>query len=1010
MPEISERDFESTIVSALTRQLAAVELKDLAGQEGPGGFYTPGGYRTRQPSDYERALCLIPEDVLAFVQSTQPQMWAKYCKQYPSDPRGNFVHNLSRQVNRRGTLDILRKGFKDRGAKFDLYYPRPASGMNPDYTTLYQGNIFSVVRQLQYSQKNNNSLDMVLFLNGLPLFTAELKDTLTRQNVSHAMRQYRRTRDAKEPLFHFKRCLAHFAVDPEQVYFTTRLEDEKTLFLPFNRGTQHGAGNPPSYFGFPSAYLWEQVWAPDSVLNLLEQFVHIIATTDKDGRKQEFMIFPRYHQLGAVRRLVSHAQRHGPGKSYLIQHSAGSGKSYSISWLAHQLAILHDDEDKRVFDTVIVVSDRRVLDQQLQTHVLNFQLTKGIVENIEQTSRQLKAALEDGKNIIVSTLQKFPVILGQIEALKGNRFAVIIDEAHSSQTGEAAAKMNAVLEAGSLEEAEEQEAEATETVEDRILELMRSRGRAQNVSYFAFTATPKPQTLEMFGEKREDGRFEAFSLYPMRQAIEEGFILDVLQNYTTYNTYWKLLKTIEDDPRFDRKKASRLLRSFVDSHQLTIEKKTAIMVEHYAAQVMKHIGGRARAMIVTRSRLHAVRYKLAVDQYIAEKGYPFKALVAFSGTVNDPEDGAQYKETTMNSRTAGEQVSEKGLPEVYGRDPYRILIVAEKFQTGFDQPLLHTMYVDKRLQGLHAVQTLSRLNRIHPQKESVFVLDFVNDPEEIQRAFQPYYEKTLLEKETDPNLLYEFENKLLGFHLFEPDDLEQFAELYFNPSTRQEQLITLFGDVLAAYRELDKDDRRDVRQTLRDFVRVYAFLAQILTFEDADLEKLYVYARLLSRQLPAEKDELPQEVLEAVDLESLRIDEISSGAIELERSNSKLEPKIHPGEVLPEINELELLSKIIADLNDQFGTTFKSEDAVEAIKVLESRFDVSEALKNSVRINTTENARLTFDHVFNDYFQDLIESYFSFYRQVNDDETVSKTLKDILFERYRERLGEGEEE
>jgi len=731
-----------------------------------------GGYHRREPEEYDRQLCLIPRDVLDFVYATQAKEWTRLKQHHRDEVKDRFLQRLSREIESRGALDVLRNGIKDSGCKFNLAYFRPSSGLNEELNRVYAGNIFSVVRQLRYSLRNENSIDLALFLNGIPLFTAELKNPLTGQTVENAIKQYKFDRDPKDALSSFRRCLAHFAVDPDLVYVTTRLEGAKTRFLPLNQGKFGGAGNPPSPLtvgGYATSYLWQRIWTRDSVLNLIQHFIHEVEEEDEKGRKtgERSMIFPRYHQLDAVRRLVARAREEGPGHRYLIQHSAGSGKSNSIAWLAHQLSLLHDAQDRRVFDSIVVVTDRRVLDRQLQRTVRQFEKTLGVVENIDTTSRQLKEALESGKTIIVTTLQKFPVIAEQIGELAGSRFALIIDEAHSSQSGESTKSLKAVLAAGSLEEAEREESEEEEDLEDRIVAEMMKRGRLANLSTFAFTATPKPKTLELFGAQRPDGKFEAFSLYSMRQAIEEDFILDVLENYTTYKVYWSLLKKVKDDPHYDREKASYLLRSFVDLHEHAIQKKVEIMVGHFVNQVAKRINGRAKAMIVTRSRLHAVRYRLAADKYLREQGLLFKALVAFSGTVRD--GGVDYTEANMNG------FPESQTARTFDRSEYRLLIVANKFQTGFDQPLLHTMYVDKKLGGVNAVQTLSRLNRTHPGKNETMVLDFANDADEIRKAFQPYYEKTLLSEATDPTLLYDLQRQLLGFRLYSEEDVNGFG-------------------------------------------------------------------------------------------------------------------------------------------------------------------------------------------------------------------------------------------
>src|SRR6266568_6833461 len=846
--DISEKNLEDTIEQVLLSSPSPPAVQSTpqgihlpAPLYGPGTSnltpdnVAPGGYRKHLSEEYDKALCLIPEDVLNFIYATQPKEWDKFKKQHEGDARTPFLRRLATELRSRGTLSVLRKGIKANGCRFQLAYFVPSSGLNYELLNLYAANIFSEVRQLRYSERNNNSLDLVLFLNGLPIFTAELKNPFTGQNVQNAIQQFRFDRGPREPLFAFGRCLAHFAVDPDLVYMSSHLEGPKTSFLPFNLGRNGGAGNPPSWKGFATAYLWESIWARNSVLNLLQHFIQEIEEQDDKGRKtgKRSLIFPRYHQLDAVRRLVVDAQEQGPGQRYLIEHSAGSGKSNSISWLAHQLSVLHDSLDQRVFDSIIVITDRRVLDKQLQQTVQQFEQTLGVVENIDKTSGQLKDALEHGKTIIVTTLQKFPVIVNQMESLKGNRFAVIIDEAHSSQSGESTKSLKTVLTIGNLDDVDTEESEEGEDLEDRIADVMKKRGRLPNVSYFAFTATPKPKTLELFGTRRSDGRYEAFSLYSMRQAIDEHFILDVLENYTTYKTYWSLLKKIETDPHYDRTKATLLLKSFVDGHVQTIAKKVAIMVEHFNGQVAHLIDGKAKAMIVTRSRLHAVRYKQVVDRYLKEKGYPYKALVAFSGTVSD--GGIDYTETHMNG------FSETQTAETFKQQQYRILIVANKFQTGFDQPLLHTMYVDKKLGGVHAVQTLSRLNRTYPGKNETMVLDFANEAEEIEKAFAPYYEKTLLSEVTDPNLLYDLQTKLSGFHFYSEEDVNRFATIYFDSKATQDKLYAALTPVVDRYKEALDEEKADFKGHLTDYVRLYAFLSQIITFVDTDLEKLYAF-------------------------------------------------------------------------------------------------------------------------------------------------------------------------
>jgi len=977
-PDISERSFEETIDQAL---LAS-------------------GYLSRRPEAYDRSLCLLPNDTVDFILATQPKEWEELEQHYgKNEVREQFLKRLSAEIAQRGALDVLRNGIKDSGCKFQLAYFRPSSGLNEETRRLYQANFFSVVRQLRYSSAHEKSLDLVLLLNGIPIFTAELKNPLTGQKVEDAMRQYVTARDPRETLFNYARCLAHFAVDPDLVYVTTQLQGPATRFLPFNQGRFGGAGNspvPPTQSGYATRYVWEETWSRDSVLDLLRQFIHEVDDNDDKGRKNghRYLIFPRYHQLDCVRRLVRDARDHGTGLRYLIEHSAGSGKSFTIGWLAHQLATLHDASDRRVFDSIVVITDRRVLDRQLQRTMRQFEQTLGVVENIDTTSRQLKDALESGKTIIVTTLQKFPVIVGQMTALPGKRFAVIVDEAHSSQSGESTKSMKAVLSVASLEAAEKEEAGAEspeEELQNTVLEEMQRRGSLPNISTFAFTATPKSKTLELFGTRRADGSFEPFHLYSMRQAIEEGFILDVLTNYATYRAFWRLLKKIEDDPRYDRKKAQYLLKAFVDLHPHAIHEKTRVMVEHFVMHGQQEIGGRAKAMLVTRSRLHAVRYKLAFDKYLAEHTYPFKTLVAFSGTVND--GGQSYTEYGMNGFPETQTASTFEQPE------FRFLICANKFQTGFDQPLLQTMYVDKKLGGVNAVQTLSRLNRVHPEKRGAIVLDFANGADEIKAAFEPYYEATILSEATDPNLLYDVQNRLLAFPVYTLADIEAFAKIYFSARTSQDQLYAALAPVVERFRDLSKSDQHDFRAHLTDYVRLYAFLAQILTFSDAELEKFYVFARHLRRLLPPDQESLPREVQQNIDMESYRLQRTGGGKISLERKGGILDPQRTKGgyELPPE--EMEALSRIIADLNERFGLNLGPEHRLTLSQMM-AKLDADTALDASARVNTRENVRLTFDRKVEQVIQEIVDTNFDFYKRITDDKSFGELLKNFLFDQY----------
>ncbi|MGH9380699.1 MAG: RNA-binding domain-containing protein [Thermoanaerobaculia bacterium] len=1003
MVDVSERSFEEAIECGLLQHGPDACAGDATAvrETAPAfGDAPPGGYLRRQPEDYDRALCLLPRDAVDFVLATQPKEWQRLTQHHGAAVKEQFLRRLAAEIERRGALEVLRSGIKDSGCKFRLAYFRPASGLNEETRRLHAGNLFAAVRQLHYSAKNEKSLDLVLFLNGIPIFSAELKSPLTGQTVEHAIRQYQNDRDPREPLLAYGRCLAHFAVDPDLVYVTTQLAGPKTNFLPFNQGKFGGAGNPPvppTRKGYASAYLWEESWAKGSVLDLVRQFIHEVEEEDERGRKTgtRFLIIPRYQQLHAVRKLVADARSRGAGQRYLIQHSAGSGKSFTIAWLAHQLATLHDARDRRVFDSIVVVTDRRVLDRQLQTTMRQFEQTLGVVENIDTTSRQLKDALESGKTIIVTTLQKFPVIAKEIGELPGRRFALIVDEAHSSQSGESTKSLKAVLSSGSLEEAEAEETGAAtpeEELESTILAEMEKRGRLPNLSTFAFTATPKPKTLELFGTRRADGKFAPFHLYSMRQAIEEGFILDVLANYATYKAYWRLLKKVEDDPRYDKKKAEYLLKSFVELHPHAIGEKVRISVEHFAAKVQGEIGGKAKAMIVTRSRLHAVRYRLAVDKYLAERGYPFKALVAFSGTVQD--GGQSFTESGMN-----------GFPEVqtaktFEQSEYRFLVVANKFQTGFDQPLLHTMYVDKKLGGVNAVQTLSRLNRtLPPEKKGTLVLDFANESEEIKAAFEPYYETTLLSEATDPNLLYQIQTRLAAFPVYTEADVDAFAKAYFDPKATQDRLYVVLAPVVGHFEAMAEDEQGDFRGQLTDYVRLYAFLAQVLTFADADLEKLHVFARYLRRLLPADRVELPREVQQNIDMESYRIQQTGGGKIALERRPGVLDPVSTKSGYGVDAEELETLSRIIAELNERFGLNLGPEHRVTLGQMM-SKLDDDAALDAAARVNTRENVRLTFDQKVEHVIQEIVDSNFDLYKRITDDRAFGEAIKNFLFDQY----------
>lgn len=961
---------------------------------------TGSGYRARDLKHYNTQSCLDEESLFEFIFATQPKEWEKLKQQHGDQVRANFVYRLTQEVEKRGVLDVLRKGVSDYGSRFQLVYFAPESRMNPEHARLYHSNLFSIMRQVKFSEKTGQSLDTVLFLNGIPIITLELKNQLTGQNVQNAIRQYRYDRDLREPLFHFKRCLVHFAVDNDLVYMTTRLTGKSTYFLPFNRGFEGGAGNPINKSGFRSSYLWEEVLQKDSLLEIISDFmlVSVETSTNEQGeeKQSEALIFPRYHQLDAVRGLIAHARKSGVGNNYLIQHSAGSGKTKTISWLAHRLSSLHDDADQKIFDSAIVISDRRVIDKQLRDEVQQFEQTSGVVAAIDQGSAQLREALESGKKIIVTTLQKFPFIVDEISKQSSKTFAVIVDEAHSSQTGESTKSLKKAL--GSLEEAEkENEHEEELTDEEAVLRELESRGRPTNISFFAFTATPKEKTMEMFGTRNDDGSFSPFHLYSLRQAIEEGFILDVLKNYTTFQTYFNLTKKIEDDPQYEKKKGIALLRSYVELHEHAIGKKTELIIEHFLTHVSRQIDGYAKAMLVTRSRLHAVRYKLAFDDYIRKNRYPIKTLVAFSGTVAD--SGQEYIEPGMNGLRNDKLTSETfKLPE------YKFLIVANKFQTGFDQPLLHTMYVDKKLGGVMAVQTLSRLNRTYHSKgkTDVFVLDFANHEDEIQKAFQPYYDRAILTKATDPNKLYDLERTILEFALFDKQDIDAFASVYFKKGATPEKLHPLLDPVVEEYIKREKKERFDFRDQVKNYIRLYAFLSQIISFKDIGLEKLYAYLRMLARKLPSDKERLPVEITENVNMDTYRIQQISSGSIELEKTTGILKPITGLG-TGHGTEEKEFLSRIIQEVNQRFGTDFTEGDKVFFAE-LETRLAGNETLSQSAKTNTREALKLVFSHIFEAQLHAMVESNFDIYKKIVENAEFGSFIKEKMFDEVYEKL------
>ncbi|MCB9895683.1 MAG: type I restriction endonuclease subunit R [Planctomycetes bacterium] len=984
-----------------------------------------GGYTAGDKDKFDKARAIFPEDVLAFVQKTQPKEWDYLVNLQGDKAAETLLADLCRALDsdHEGSLHVLRHGFKCFGKTFKLAQFAPASGMNPDVLTKYKANILTITRQLRYNEAHNNELDVTLALNGIPLVTAELKNAFTGQKVGNAINQYKSDRDPKDLMFQFKkRSLVHFAVDTDEVFMTTRLNGPKTYFLPFNRGNNGGAGNPPNPDGWKTSYLWEQVLTRDSLLNILARYIHLEVTEKKlsNGKKvkKETMIFPRYHQLDCVRKLIADARENGTGNNYLVQHSAGSGKSNSIAWLSHQLSTLHDEKDAKVFDSVIVVTDRIVLDKQLQDTVFQFEHKPGVVVKIDEDSTQLATALEGGTPIIITTLQKFPFAAEKMGAAVKRKYAVVIDEAHSSQSGESAKEMKSVLSKAQIEEAaaKAKEEENLTDTEEEILKVMHERGRQPNVSFFAFTATPKFKTLQVFGHTGADGQPTAFHNYTMRQAIDEGFILDVLANYTTYKAFYRLVKSIEDDPEVDKKKAARALARFMSLHPHNIAQKTEVMIEHFRAVTRHKIGGRAKAMLVTSSRLHAVRYKQAFDAYIKEKGYTdIRTLVAFSGTVADPDvAGVEYTEPGMNIDANGKKVGMKELPDRFDTPEFHVLIVAEKYQTGFDQPLLHTMYVDKRLSGIQAVQTLSRLNRTAPGKEDTFVLDFVNETEEIEKSFQPYYERTTVEGEATVQQLYELRSRLAGYQIYFEQEVNDFCEVFYKPKPKQTSLDhgkmnAVIDPVVVRFSEREGEEQEEFRQVLAGYKSLYSFLSQVIPFQDSDLEKLYSFIRFLIKKLPRADTGPAYNFGDDVALEYYRLQLINEGSIALQPGAGEgLKGPSDVGTGVAHTEEV-ALSELIQVLNERFGTEFTNADQLFFDQIEEDAV-ADDAVRQAAKVNSEENFGLALDEILTQLVVDRMDQNEDTAARILNEEKFRETVKDYFTKRIYKRLSEDGDE
>lgn len=968
--DTTEKGLESLIVDSLT---------------------TEAGYLQGDTKDYDRAHAIDLVKLLSFLQVTQPETVAQLSIAAEGPAQLKFLARLQGEIAKRGVVEVLRKGLPHGPVFVDLFFGTPSPG-NVKAVERFAANIFSVTRQLRYSKDETQlALDLVIFINGLPVATFELKNSLTKQTVADAEEQYKRDRDPRELLFQFGRCLAHFAVDDHEVRFCTHLKGRDSWFLPFNKGYDDGAGNPPNPTGLKTDYLWRKFLSREGLTDILENYAQIVEEKNqKTGKKKRTQIFPRYHQLDVVRKLLADVGENGAGKRYLIQHSAGSGKSNSIAWLAHQLVGL-EKESNPIFDSVIVVTDRRVLDKQIKDTIRQFAQVKAVMGHAD-SSGDLRQFLESGKKIIITTVQKFPFILDAIGNEHRTRsFAILIDEAHSSQGGRTAAKMNIAL---SEQGAEEEE----ETTEDKVNRIMEARKMLPNASYFAFTATPKNKTLEVFGypySEGDDVKHRPFHSYTMKQAIDEGFILDVLKSYTPVQSYYRLTQKVEDDPEFDTKKAQKKLRRYVESHDHAVRQKAEIMVDHFHGQVLakNKIGGQARAMVVTGAIHRAIQYFHAIRDYLRERKSPWQAIVAFSG--EHAYDGKQVTEASLNGFPSNL------IPERVPEDPYRFLICAEKFQTGYDEPLLHTMYVDKILSGIKAVQTLSRLNRAHPKKHDTFVLDFQNDSDTIQASFDPYYRTTILSEETNPDKLHDLKGDLDGYQVYDNTAIDDLVERYLKGADR-DQLDPILDSCVATYVDsLDEDGQVDFKGKAKAFTRTYGFLASILPFTYAPWEKLSIFLNFLIPKLPAPREEdLSKGILEAIDMESYRVEVRASIDITLADEDAEIGPvPTSGGGHIPE-PELDRLSNILRTFNEQFGNIdWNDEDKIRKVIAEEIPIKVAadKAYQNAMKNSDKQNARIEHDKALQRVIVELLADHTELFKQFSDNQAFKRWLTDTIF-------------
>ena len=1002
--DISEKGLEGLIVRAMTGR---TDL--LVPPHTPTGFDAPvsggTGWLLGDPRHYDRGFCVDLVQLRGFLELTQPKVAEALGIDTDGPTRRQFLARLSGEIGKRGVIDVLRKGVSHGPHHLQLFYGTPSPG-NAKAAELYALNRFSVSRQFAYSNdETRRALDLGLFINGLPVATFELKNSLTKQTVSDAVEQYRRDRDPREPLFAFGRCVVHFAVDDSEVRMCTELKGKGSWFLPFNQGHHDGAGNPPNPNGLKTDYLWREVLTPRGLTDILENYAQIVEEKDpRTGKKKRKQVWPRFHQLQLVRQALTDVAAHGAGKRYLIQHSAGSGKSNSIAWLAHQLIGLKrdgDPEEKEIFHSVIVVTDRRILDSQIQATIKQF-MQVGATVGHAQRSGDLRKFLEEGRKIIVSTVQKFPFILDEIGCEAGKSFAILIDEAHSSQGGKTSAAMSEALggrAAANAAAADDEGPDPEDTVNEALERRMAARKMLTNASYFAFTATPKNKTLEMFGEPLSpDGegkvKHRPFHSYTMKQAVDEGFILDVLKAYTPVDSYYKLVAKVESDPEFDTKKAKKKLRRYVESHDHAIRLKAEIMIDHFHEQVIAagKIGGAARAMVICNGIERAIQYFHAFKAYLLERKSPYQAIVAFSG--EHEYGGGKVSEASLNGFSSGE------IADKIQEDPYRFLICADKFQTGYDEPLLHTMYVDKPLSGVKAVQTLSRLNRAHPKKHDCFVLDFQNNSEGVTLAFQDYYRTTLLAEETDPNKLHDLKGALDGSQVYAPEQVLEVVENFLAGADRDTHIDPILDACRAVYEEqLDEDGQVEFKGKAKTFCRTYAFLSSVIAYSNAEWEKLSIFLDLLTPKLPAPKEEdLATGILEAIDMDSYRAEKQAAMKIALADEDAEIEPvPTDAGGRKPE-PELDRLSNILQAFNDQYGTLFDDGDRV----LRRIREDIApkvaaDAAFQNAKANTPHTARMAHDAALGRVMQVLLKDDTQVYKQFVENESFRRAVTDMVF-------------